>query len=66
MSNPIKAIQSFYFDTVSELKKCTWPSRKELYESTVLVISSMIILTVLVAVADRVLELGVRFLTGGL
>ncbi len=66
MNNPIKAIQSFYFETVNEMKKCTWPTRKELYESTVLVISSMIILTVFVAVADRVIEFGVRFLTGGL
>ena len=66
MNNPVKAIQSFYFDTVAEMKKCTWPTRKELVESTMLVISSMIFLTVFVAVADFVIGLGVRYVTGGL
>jgi len=66
MKNPIKAIQSFYNETVAEMKKCTWPTKKELYDSTMLVVSSMIILAVFVAVADCVIEYGVRFITGGI
>jgi len=66
MTNPVKAIQKYYFETVSELKKCTWPTKHELYESTVLVISSTILLTVFVWIADHIIEFGVRYLTGGI
>jgi len=66
MTNPVKAIQKYYFETVTELKKCTWPTKHELYESTVLVISSTILLTVFVWIADHIIEFGVRYLTGGI
>ena len=33
MSNPIQAIQNYYEGTVEQLKKCSWPSKKELYEA---------------------------------
>ena len=42
MINPIAAIQKYYDETVEQLKKCTWPTGSELYESTVVVISSMV------------------------
>ncbi len=52
MRNPIHAIREFYQESVIELRKCTWPSRSELIESTVVVISSMVILAVFVAAVD--------------
>ncbi len=64
MKNPITAITTLYNETMSEMRKCTWPNRNELYESTVLVVTSLIILSVVVTVADKVLLLFVRSITG--
>lgn len=64
MKNPITAITTLYNETMSEMRKCTWPGRSELYESTVLVISSLIVLSLFVTVADKVLLLCVRLITG--
>ena len=64
MKNPVAAITTLYNETMSEMRKCTWPTRHELYESTILVISFLIILSVVVTVADKVLLLLVRLITG--
>lgn len=61
MKNPITTIQTLYFETVAELKKCSWPTRKELGESTVVVVSSLIILSVYVTLADKIIEFGIRY-----
>ncbi len=54
--NPIQRIRNFYHEVITELKKCTWPSRSELMESTLLVIVSIIILGIFVAVVDQVTQ----------
>ena len=64
MKNPIKAISTLYQETMSEMRKCTWPNRSELYESTILVVSSLIVLSVVVTVADKLLLFCVRMITG--
>ncbi len=64
MKNPVAAITTLYNETMSEMRKCTWPTRNELYESTILVISSLIILSLVVTVSDKVLLLLVRLITG--
>jgi len=64
MKNPITAITTLYNETMSEMRKCTWPNRTELYESTVLVVTSLCILSVVVTVADKLLLLFVRLVTG--
>ena len=64
MKNPVTAITTLYNETMSEMRKCTWPTRNELYESTILVISFLIILSVVVTIADKVLLLLVRLITG--
>ena len=64
MSNPIQAIQNYYEETVEQLKKCTWPTKKELYDSTVVIVFTMVLTTIFVMVADWVCEILVRFLTG--
>ena len=66
MENPVAAIQRLYNETVAELKKCSWPSRQELYESTLIVISFLIILSVFVVVVDFICEAAIRFITLGL
>ncbi len=63
MPNPIQRIRNLYLDTVAELKKCTWPTWSELWESTLIVIISSIMLSIFVFVADAAVRAVVRFLT---
>lgn len=64
MANPVTAIQKLYSETIRELKKCTWPTRKELFESTRAVLSGLVIMTVVVAILDGVFAMAVRLVTG--
>lgn len=61
--NPIQRIRQFYSETVTELKKCTWPTRSELVESTAVVIMSIAIISVFVAVVDWLSQLILRLVT---
>ncbi len=45
MQNPITVIRGTYENVVGELKKCTWPTRQELTESTLVVIVSVLLLS---------------------
>jgi len=47
-------IRQFIADTMNELRKCSWPERRELYESTILVIVAVMILALFVAAVDWV------------
>lgn len=66
MWNPIEKITNTYNATVSELKKCTWPSWQELKESTVVVIVSVAIISVFVAGIDAAAGGLVSLVTGTL
>lgn len=44
----------FYRETKSEVKKVSWPSRKELIQHTEVVVTSIILVGALIAVADFV------------
>lgn len=59
MSNVKQAIQSLgaYFGEVGvEFKKIAWPDRQELVDSTVVVISFIVILAVVVLCCDKVIQ----------
>ncbi|OGO77698.1 MAG: preprotein translocase subunit SecE [Clostridiales bacterium GWB2_37_7] len=45
-------IRKFYRETKSEIKKVSWPSRKELIQHTEVVVTSIILVGALLAVAD--------------
>ncbi len=64
MTNPVAAIQKIYGETVAEMKKCTWPTRKEIVRSTGVVLSSMVILTVTVMVLDWICQGAVSLIAG--
>ena len=64
MVNPFTAIRTYYSETVDELKKCTWPSKHELYEATTAVLSLLFILAVMIMVFDAAAQLFVRLITG--
>ena len=59
MSNVKQVVQSLgaYFGEVGvEFKKIAWPDRQELVDSTVVVISFIVILAVVVLCCDKVIQ----------
>ena len=63
MSNWLANTRQFIADTITELRKCSWPGREELFESTVLVVISLLILALFVALADLISGKIINFLT---
>ena len=51
----------FLKEARAELGKVTWPTRKELYESTILVIVSVILITVFIGAVDFVFNKMLQF-----
>ena len=51
-------------ETVAELKKVNWPARKELVQSTILVIVIVIIAAIVTGAMDFVFTEGLRLLGG--
>jgi preprotein translocase subunit SecE len=51
----ITQVRTFFDEVQAELKKCSWPSRSELVESTAVVVVSVLIVGVVVGVSDIVL-----------
>jgi preprotein translocase subunit SecE len=49
------AVKTFLGEVKTELKKCTWPTRQELFGSTMVVVVSVLILGVFVGLSDTVL-----------
>jgi preprotein translocase subunit SecE len=64
-SNPVVRIRDFFTEVVAELKKSAWPTRKELIDSSLVVIMTVLILGVFVAGADIVISRIVSMLTRG-
>ena len=58
-------IRGLLRDTMAELGRCTWPSRPELLESTVLVVVVIAILACFVAGVDELTRYIIRFVTTG-
>ncbi len=50
------ALRGFFDEVGAELKKCAWPTRPELFDSTVVVIISVGLLGGFVAVCDLLLR----------
>jgi preprotein translocase subunit SecE len=66
MSRIIKGIKRFITECMSELKKCTWPERDVLVESTLLVIVVMTLLSLYVFLIDQAGHWFIRLITGTL
>lgn len=49
-------------ETSQEMKRVSWPARGQLWESTVVVVVSVSILTVLVFAVDKILDEAVRLI----
>ena len=59
----IGRIRRFIADTIIELQRCSWPSRRELLESTVLVVVAMVILALFVWGVDELAMRLIRLVT---
>jgi len=62
MTNPFVKVQNFFAEVIGELKKSAWPTRKELVDSTVVVLVSFVVLGMFVALADYIFVRIIRFL----
>ena len=60
ITDSIGGLRGFFGEVSAELKKCAWPTRPELFDSTVVVIISVGILGGFVALSDLVLRELVR------
>ncbi len=56
-------IRSFIEETMVEVKKCSWPNREELFESTLLVLVALVVISAFVAAVDQVLIYILKLLT---
>ncbi len=63
MKNPFRAIRRLWSETGVELKKVSWPNRRELRESTVVVIVGIILLGTFITVSDYSLQNWIVFMT---
>ena len=58
----MQGVRNFFGEVVAEMKKSTWPAKQELFESTVVVIISMLLLSAFVGISDWVLVAMLRLL----
>jgi preprotein translocase subunit SecE len=52
MKNPFRSTRLFFGEMIEELKKCTWPTRTELRDSTVVVVVAAVILGLFTSISD--------------
>ena len=57
-----KAISTFFKNIVSELKKVTWPTKKQLLTSTVTVLAVCLVVGLVIFAMDFVLGQGINLL----
>ncbi len=57
------AIKTFFVDTQAEFKKISWPDKKSTYKQAVAVVAISVVVGVIIAVLDWIVQYGVSFLT---
>ena len=62
MRNPIEAIKELYSDTVADLKKCSWPTRRELKGETIACVSFLILMAAFLFVADQFFMMAIKMI----
>ena len=63
MTNPFLKMRDFLAEVMAELKKSSWPTRRELTDSTIVVVITVLVLGMFVALADVVFLRIISFLT---
>ncbi|MDR0445377.1 MAG: preprotein translocase subunit SecE [Puniceicoccales bacterium] len=59
----LRKVRIFFGETITELRKASWPDRKELSQSIVVVLVGMLILGTFVSISDFALYEMVDFLS---
>jgi preprotein translocase subunit SecE len=52
MKNPFRSTRIFFGEMYAELQKASWPTRQELWDSTVVVIVASVLLGIFTSIAD--------------
>lgn len=60
----VEKTRGFTREVMAEVKKISWPTRKELQESTLLVILTVTIIMIFIGVVDRVFSAIVEMILG--
>lgn len=55
-------MQQFFVEVRAELKKVSWPGRKEVYGTTIVVVGAVFFFGVYLGLVDLVLRLGVDWI----
>ena len=55
----IRQVQQFFVEVRSEMKKVSWPGRKEVYGTTIVVVCAVFFFGIYLGLVDLVLRLGV-------
>ena len=58
-------IRGFVIDTIAEMRRCTWPGRAELAESTILVVVVIAIISLFVFGVDELARVVISLITTG-
>lgn len=61
--NAVAAVTTFVGEVMAETRKASWPTRQELFASTVVVIVSLLLLSLFVGVSDKILVELLQLLT---
>ncbi|QOY37514.1 preprotein translocase subunit SecE [Anaerobacillus isosaccharinicus] len=64
MAETVKKTGQFFRDVVKELKRVSWPTRKELTRYTGVVVATVIFIAVFFAIVDLGISSLVRFILG--
>lgn len=62
----ISRINQFFGDVKTEMRKVSWPGRKEVYGTTIVVLCAVFFFGVFLGLVDTVLQFGVQGLYGWL
>lgn len=55
LKKAVEAVKIFIDEVIGEMKKSSWPEKQELFESTAVVIVSLLLLSTFVGVSDKIL-----------
>jgi preprotein translocase subunit SecE len=58
--NPVKKLTDYIKESITELKKVTWPTRKQTLNYTLLIIGISLGLSAFIGIIDYILTLGVQ------
>ena len=60
----VLSVRTFFEEVWAELKKCAWPTGRELRESSIVVVVAVLLLAVYISVCDATMLFALHKLTG--